>query len=184
MGHKKIIDSVYERNYNKLISFSRVQIDKFSRNYDEYMVVAECYEFLINYKSWKNDIIKTDDIMKMSYLWIKNNVKWEGSFLQSRKLKDIEKIDKEEGDEEDFYYGLENKDINISLIHNIIEDFEKTLNIYDRGLWEIWHHKALQNSKDIASYLNMSKSSGYLIVNQCKEVERRFRDYLDIKWIW
>lgn len=132
---------------------------------DTSAILAECYLHL-----HKNiHLLKTvEDVESFSKNWVKKNLTWQSSPLKRQYQSKNQALD----------FDLESPQlVDFSCYDRAVESFLTTLNSHDRRLWSIYVEKGKTSGKLVAEHLNMSLSTGYEVLRQCKELHRKFRKH-------
>jgi hypothetical protein len=169
--NKQQLDSYFTSAYTEIEKFGLHSIKLNKRNIDVPTVMNECYLYLLDKI---NDLYTSRDVVAFSKTWIKNNLLWYNSPLLRQELPrygQLEIID-------DLTYDVDGIGATVEKINEITEKFYSLLSSYDKGLFQIYFKLDLRKGKDIAEYLNVSLSGAYLVKNECKELETKYRNYL------
>ena len=166
---KTDLDKYFIDAYKEIELYAIKAINLNKRNVDIVTVMNECYLYLLT----KILELKTDKcVISYSKTWIKNNLLWHNSPLLRRELSrhgHLELI------EEITYDGVLTPEINYDAIKM---GFFNSLSHYDKRLFNIYFNLELQKGREIADYLDISLSGAYLIKNECKQLEDRYRNYI------
>lgn len=168
---KEQLDDYFLSAYAEIEKFAEKAISMNKRNIDIFTVMNECYMYL---REKNNELTNNRDVVAYSKTWVRNNLMWYNSPLLRQELPrygQLELID-------DLTYSVEGVGVSNERIDEISKSFVSTLTAYDKGLYNIYFNLDLRKGKDIAEYLKISLSGAYLIKNECKELEKRYRDYI------
>lgn len=166
---KTDLDNYFVGSYKEIELYALKAIHLNKRNIDIVTVMNECYLYLLT-KIWELNTLRC--VVSYSKTWVKNNLLWNNSPLLRRELPrqgHIEII------EDITYDGVLTPEVDYDEIKN---GFYNNLNTYDKRLFNIYFNLELQKGLEIASYLDISLSSAYLVRNECKELEERYRNYV------
>lgn len=137
-----------------------------SSHLDTSAILAECYLHLHKCLHLLNT---KEDVEAFSKKWIKQNLNWQDAPIKRMyKVNSFEEIPETPSPQ---YFDYE-------IYDKAIATFLPTLTAYDRRLWSIYHEKDKTSGRLIAEHLQMSLSTGYDVLRQCKELNRRFRKHL------
>jgi DNA-directed RNA polymerase specialized sigma subunit len=104
--------------------------------------------------------------------WIKCNLKWTNSPLNRQiRLNNLPS-------DSPIIPGTSEQGQNAEEILAQIQEFSTTLNQYDRRLFHIYYEMDLRKGKEIASHLDISISSAYPIIKECKQLELKLRNHI------
>jgi hypothetical protein len=154
-------------------------IHKFHR-FDIEIVISECYLHLDKHKE---EI--TNDSVLISYAknFIKRQMFWSnGVFMKEDKL-NRRSTDQDVSSYTDPLVSTpsqlvaECSPFEIDL-DSKYEEFYNTLSTYDKRLFDIYHYKNHQLTREIAEHLNISMTSAHQILTQCKDLNERFKAFL------
>jgi hypothetical protein len=130
-------------------------------------VIAECYIHLDK----NRDLLETpNQVESFSKNWIKMNIKWPTSPI-NRRNQLFHKND----------IVLENQFVHSNIITDIeawITEWENSLSMYDKRLWSIYYIQEKTTGRLIADHLNISISSGFNTLRECKRLEQTFKNYM------
>jgi len=163
------LSNLFNRNYNNLLDYSSKASRVLTHKPASTQILSECYLYLDDKRHQLNT---EEDVVSWGKTWIKNNLKWSSS-----PYKKLERIRPNHCEFED--WGSSSYDmIDGEAIQKLMSDFESTLNTIDKRLFSIYIVKEIRKGKDVAEHLDISISGAYGIINQCKEIEGKFKDWL------
>lgn len=164
---KKIIDSWFNENYDKLINISKKKISYFGRNIDPHTVVSNAYLYIIDHKD-----LKTEDEIPC---WVVNYINTELAFYNSKTIRSesVTVSDEKAPDvpsTEDITGKIDYDDF--------INEFVNTLDRYEQIVWGVYHNKGIDTSGKLAEHFNMDRTSAWMLK---KNIETKFKEYVDTK---
>lgn len=124
-------------------------------------VLAECYLYVhLN----RNIITVDQPLVSIAKTWIRNNLSWSRSHL---------KLDMLATGAELGVHPVAGTPVDCSAF---LVDWESSLAPREARLWEMWWHLGIRKGKAISGYLDISLSSGYLVLRECRVLETRLRN--------
>lgn len=162
--------------YKELESYTYFVKYKFNQKLETNIVLSELYLHLFKYKDEIKDV---DTLASFSKKYIKSNLLWTNTTVKKEtvNIKRNNVILDNDSKTTSSYFELSNE-----YIETKMNEFYNTLNRYDKGLYNIYYNLLYQNSRQIAEHLNISRTSGYNTLLECKSLENRLKDYL-LKYI-
>lgn len=159
----------FSKSFQDIETYTKKLINYLGKPIDSAWIVSECYLYLHN----NLDSLDTPRTM-ISYAknWIKNNLKWTNSPL-NRQIR-VNNLS-----ESQIIPGTSGVHIfDSEIILEQIQDFRDNLSTYDRRLFNIYYDMDLKKGKDIAQHLDISISSAYPIIKECKQLEIKLRNHI------
>jgi hypothetical protein len=184
------LSKTFNKLYNELNNYITDQLKSYNRTrkntpkFDSITLrnnfLAECY---IHLDKCKDDLLTENTIIAYSKKFIRSNMYWSNSKLwkldKSHKNETVTNInDDQYGINTDNNYINDNTDLDFKMINDKINEFKNNLSLYNKGLYEIYFTNYINDSVKIATHLNISKSSGYNILKECKNLEKKLKKYL------
>lgn len=164
----EILSSEFTTYYKTLETYTKGQLKSAKKNIDHTIILSECY---LHLEKHKESIETINDILIFSKKFIRSNINWYNSII-------YKEIIKEKFSEEVSEYYTNDYIINKIDIENKFKEFNDTLNRYDKGLYHIYFTLNKQNIADIQNHLNISKTSAYRTLLECKNLENQFKNFL------
>ena len=130
-------------------------------------VLAECY---LHLRKCEPQIKSISDLEAFGKNWIKQNLKWHSSPLnkQYRSLK-FEEISE----------NLPDTNFHLEIfLEEKTREFHSSLTAYEQRLWSIYFEKHKISGRLISEHLDMSLSTGYTVLRECKDLSNRYREFL------
>lgn len=125
-------------------------------------VLSECYLYCHSARHQVSELNPLEGIAKN---WIRQNIIWTNSPLKKLSISD----------------APTHKDTPMCPDLDVAESiagWEHTLTQYERRLWDIWHTKGLRRGKEVSGYLDISLSSAYLVLKECRALEARLYTHI------
>ena len=170
--HRKMteqrLSTEFEKIYPSLRTYASKAISALKSPVDVDMTLAECYIHVHKVKEQIND---SSTLEAYSKNWIKRNLQWSHSPLH-RTFRSSPVLDSPiEQESADLTPLLE-------LYEQAVSTFLPTLSSYDRRLWSIYVEKQKTKGTEIAQHLEMSRSTGFQVLRECKALMLRFREHI------
>lgn len=162
------LSNLFNRNYKEIYDYTSKASIRFGMANSINSLIAECYLYL---DSKRKDLETESQMISWAKTFIKNNLRWTESPFR--------KMEKGRGHSEFEDWGQSQYDtISEEDIMELWDTFNKNLNSYDKRLFNIYTVKGLRKGIEVSSYLNVSISSAFNVINECKQVEERFRNFI------
>lgn len=168
---KDQLDYEFTAIYAVLEDFATNTIRYTKRNIDLYVVINECYLYL---HSKMENLFCKEDVVAYAKTWIRNNLLWTNSPLLRQELpkkNQLEALD-----------HIIPSQLNYSGQHvdviKMQDMFYMTLSSYDKRLFNIYFNLNKQTGKDVAKYLDISVSSAYNLIKECKVIEQKYVHFI------
>jgi len=159
----------FSKSFQDIETYTKKLINYLGKPIDSAWIMSECYIYL------HNNLALLDTSRKMiAYAknWIKCNLKWTNSPLNRQiRLNNLPS-------DSPIIPGTSEQGQNAEEILAQIQEFSTTLNQYDRRLFHIYYEMDLRKGKEIASHLDISISSAYPIIKECKQLELKLRNHI------
>lgn len=159
----------FSKSFQDIETYTKKLINYLGKPIDSAWIMSECYIYL------HNNLALLDTSRKMiAYAknWIKCNLKWTNSPLNRQiRLNNLPS-------DSPIIPGTSEQTQNAEVILAQIQDFSSGLNQYDRRLFHIYYEMDLRKGKEIASHLDISISSAYPIIKECKQLELKLRNHI------
>lgn len=170
---KNELNNFYTNNFEEIELYAIKTIKHFKRDVDLSMVISESY---IHLDKIINEL--TDDKKAMSCVknWIKMNLYW-GNSPMLLKNKDISS-DVEMSDNRTYEYTIMNFDVSYKKWE---DEFYYNLPRVKKNMWYIWWILGIKKGKPMSEHLKISISGAYLVINECKDIELEFREFIKQK---
>lgn len=163
------LNRTFNEIYKDLETYTSKAIYSLNRAVDKHSIISECYLYV---DDKRNEIDTKEELIAYSKTFIKNNLRWSNSPFNRRELTKTNHVEIED------WMFQSDSIFDYDMIKHKIEEFQQTLSAYDKRLFNIYFNLDLRKGKEVAKYLNISVSGAYMVINECKEVEQKFR-----KWI-
>jgi len=162
----------FDNNYEEIKSYAAKINHKFHKFKDLDVMLSECYIYLHDNKE---KIEQTSNMIAMSKGFIKRQFFWKKG-VYSNKLRAI-CSDKEL---QVFSNYIEENSVSIDYdkLMEYYDQFYNTLSLYDKSLFDIYHKKNRQITRELAEHLDISMTSAYDILLQCREINERLKTFL------
>lgn len=161
----------FTNNYIELEKYATKLVKQKQKQLDPSIILSELYLHLDKYKE---EIIDDTTLIAYSKKFIKSNISWYNSTIY--------KESKREWNSEEISFSNETYCNNLVIDEDTIKDkfnaFYKTLNAYDKGLFHIYFINNKFDIKQIEDHLQISRSSAYRTLLECKELEAKFKQYI------
>jgi hypothetical protein len=159
--------SEFTRCYPSLVEYASKALWKLHSPLELDDVLAECY---LHCHSCRVLITPNNPLEGVAKNWIKSNLHWPTSPIKLKLIpKDIS---------QDALVGIPSGTPSDSDPSAVIEEWYSTLTPYERRLWNLWYQQDLRRGKQIAGYLDISVSSGFQLLRECRELSERFRQWI------
>lgn len=169
---KTELDNLFTSNYAELESYVKKTIGTTRRKVDCFAVINECYLYL---HSKLTSLYCKEDVMAYAKTWIRNSLSWNNSILLRQELPRGHHVEVIDHITQSNYDGAEYSKCDP---FDIPKMFYTTLSSYDKRLFHIYFDLELQKGKQIAEYLDISISSAYLVIKECKAIEQRYVEFI------
>lgn len=161
----------FSKSFQDIETYTKKLINYLGKPIDSAWIMSECYIYLYN------NLALLDTPRKMiSYAknWIKCNLKWTNSPLNRQiRLNNLSESPNIPGTSGVHIFDSET-------ILDQISTFTESLNTYDRRLFHIYYDLDLRKGKEIADHLDISISSAYPIIKECKQLELKLRNHIKL----
>jgi hypothetical protein len=160
----------FSKSFQDIETYTKKLINYLGKPIDSAWILSECYIYLHS----NLDSLETPRVM-ISYAknWIKSNLKWTNSPL-NRQIR----LNNLPNDSPNIQGSSGVHIFDSEIILEQIQDFRDNLSTYDRRLFNIYYEMDLRKGKDIASHLDISISSAYPIIKECKQLEIKLRNHI------
>jgi len=171
---KKLIDKVITKNYSYLVSYTNAHIKKYNHTrYEAEEIISLCYSYLLDFEFIELD---EENIIKMTQYWIKKQLCWNTSPINYKKKKGVNinyNVDLS-------IYEVASYDsfLDISLIEELSDNYFEGKTSYTKQLWNMYYNKGIDTAVKMAEYLDMSRTTGYNTIRECKVIEQDFKNYV------
>jgi hypothetical protein len=170
---KTELNNFYTNRYNEIELYAIKTIKHFKRDIDITTVLSESY---IHLDKCKDEL--TDEKKAMSFVknWIKMNLYWGNSpmLLKNRNLTTSDEI----SDNRVYEYTITNFEVNYKKWE---DEFYCRLPRIKKNMWYIWWILGIKKGKPMSEHLNISISGAYTVINDCKQLEIEFREFIKQK---
>lgn len=161
-----LLSKIFNLNYPSFKEYSIKASKIMKGNPQIETLLSECYIYLDDKRHQLND---EADVVSWGKTWIKNNLRWGNSNyykLENGRSNHIEFED----------WDIPTTDtIDGDTIEKLMNTYYDKLNNHNKRLFSIYTLKGIRKGKDVATHLNISISGAYGIINECKEVEDKFK---------
>ncbi len=165
------LSTCFTTYYKTLLHYTKSQLQQANKKLDEHIVLSECY---IHLHKYKDDINDENTVLVYSKKFIRTNIGWYNSVInnETKKNKLYDSIEASSTLEASTtMYDSE-------WIETQFNQFYLTLNNYDKGLYRIYFERHKTTTPLIAEHLNISRSSAYNTLCECKNLEHQFKNYI------
>lgn len=149
--------------YQDLAVYTRKALWALHSNLELNDVLSECY---LHCHTHRHLITEENPLIAMAKNWIKQNIIWTNSPLRRLSPKDAP-AHKDQG----YTPGTQHPE-------ELIETWYLTLSQYQKRLWDMWHARGLRRGKEVSGYLDISLSSAYLVLKECRQLEAQLYHYI------
>lgn len=165
------LDQEFVAIYPQLQSYATKALQHFRSPIDSSALLAECY---LHLRRYENELTTPEQVISYAKNWIKQNVRWKKSPInKAYSLHEIRELSETLQDDT---FSIED------WLKERTHEFKSSLNSYDQRLWSIYFEKHKVSGKLIAEHLDMSISTGYTVLRECKRLSDRYREFL-LKYI-
>lgn len=162
------LSNLFNRNYKEIYDYTSKASIRFNMANSINSLIAECYLYL---DSKRKDLNDEPQMISWAKTFIKNNLRWTESPFR--------KMEKGRGHSEFEDWGQSQYDTPTEeWILELSDSFSNSLSPYDKRLFNIYTIKGLRKGIEVSDYLDISISSAFKVINECKEVESRFRNFI------
>ena len=169
--NEEILSREFSKSFQDIETYTNKLINYLGKPIDSAWIMSECYIYLYN------NLDQLDTPKKMiSYAknWIKCNLKWANSPLNRQmRVNNLSESPNIPGTSGVHIFDSET-------ILDQISTFTESLNTYDRRLFHIYYEMDLRKGKEIADHLDISISSAYPIIKECKKLENKLRSHIKL----
>lgn len=159
---KALIDKFYTDNYQQLVDVTRAYINDLKKNIDAEGVVSDAYIYV----SQKKGITK-EEIGRLTIGFIYRELYlWNSKTNRKGILDSSDDLPKDE---------VSNQEDRILLFIDV-EDFEKTLDRFERNVWEAYYHKGLTTQRELAAHFNIDPVSAWM---EIKNLKTKYKKYVE-----
>lgn len=127
-------------------------------------VISECYIYV---HSARHLISEDTPLEAIAKNWIKQNIIWTNSPIRTR----LGVTDAPCLTDTAVYDTIP--------VEETFHAWYKTLTPYEQSLWNLWHERGLRRGKEVSGYLDISLSSAYLVLKECRQLETRLHTYIN-----
>jgi hypothetical protein len=175
---KKIIDELYNNNYEELCLYTIKAIKHFRRKYEAQLVISESYVYIINRVKTIEKELTINEVEGMVKTFIKNNIRWDNSKLNSgvKKLNNINKA--LQLSDLDINYLSRETLYNSETIESMVDNYYDTLSRIDKRLFHMYYYQDLTTIKKIKQHLTISSASAFETYKECKKIYEGLRTYI------
>jgi predicted DNA-binding protein YlxM (UPF0122 family) len=162
----------FSKSFQDIETYTKKLINYLGKPIDSAWILSECYIYL------HNNIDSLDSPRTMiSYAknWIKNNLKWTNSPL-NRQIR----LNNLPNDSPDIPGTSGVHIFDSEIILEQLQEFRDNLSTYDKRLFNIYYDMDLRKGKEIAEHLDISISSAYPIIKECKQLEHKLRTHIKL----
>ena len=162
----------FSKNFQDIETYTKKLINYLGKPIDSAWILSECYLYLHS----NLDGLDTPRTM-ISYAknWIKNNLKWTNSPL-NRQIR----LNNLPNDSPDIPGTSGVHIFDSEIILEQLQEFRDNLSTYDKRLFNIYYDMDLRKGKEIAEHLDISISSAYPIIKECKQLEHKLRTHIKL----
>lgn len=153
--------------YPKLEDYAKKALNHFRSPVDLSAVLSECY---LHVRRYETEIQNSSQLEAYCKHWMKQNIRWRTSPLSKP------------------YFQAQHEELSDSFIDNSFDlgsfidvktrEFHSTLSTYEQRLWSIYFEKHKDSGRLIAEHLDMSISTGYIVLRECKQLSEKYREFL------
>lgn len=168
---KNQLDKDFVIIYNSIDKYATKAIKFFRSNVEKEYLLSETYIYVEERKEMIRTISELESFCKN---FIKKSLIWKNSKIHRELKKQVPYTDLEVV----AYKCYTTTEPNYQNYEAILNSFIKTLNPYERRLFNIWFNLELKTGKQISEYLSISLSLSYRTIKECKTIEDRFKNYI------
>jgi DNA-directed RNA polymerase specialized sigma subunit len=162
----------FTKNFQDIETYTKKLINYLGKPIDSSWIMSECYLYL---HSNINQLDTPRTMISYAKNWIKNNLKWTNSPL-NRQIR-VNNLSTDSptipGTSGVFLFDSDE-------IIDQLQDFRENLSTYDKRLFNIYYDLDLRKGKEIAEHLDISISSAYPIIKECKKLEHKLRNHIKL----
>ena len=169
---EKDLSREFSKSFQDIETYTKKLINYLGKPIDSAWIMSECYIYLHN----NLDGLDTPRTM-IAYAknWIKNNLKWTNSPL-NRQIR----LNSLPNDSPNIPGSSGVHIFDSEIILEQLQDFRDNLSTYDKRLFNIYYDMDLRKGKEIAEHLDISISSAYPIIRECKQLEQKLRTHIKL----
>lgn len=162
----------FTNHYTNLVNYTKSQLKQANKKMDPSIVLSECY---IHLDKYKDEIQDENTVLVYSKKFIRTNIGWYNSIInnETKKCNIQDNIQTTTIVIESYISHYDSE-----WITKQFNDFYKTLSNYDKGLYRIYFEQQKVTTPLIAEHLNISRSSAYNTLVECKQLEHKFKNYI------
>jgi hypothetical protein len=169
---EKDLSREFTKNFKDIETYTKKLINYLGKPIDSSWILSECYLYL---HSNINQLDTPRTMISYAKNWIKNNLKWANSPL-NRQIR-VNNLSTDSptipGSSGVFLFDSDE-------IIDQLQDFRDNLSTYDKRLFNIYYDLDLRKGKEIAEHLDISISSAYPIIKECKNLEHKLRNHIKL----
>lgn len=191
---KKQIDDYWTRHYKDIQKTTQKLIKKKKRFLDSSEVISHTYLYLVANQQKIYDFSEKNNKTLDHVIWsfmrkhIYSSIYWDNSDVNienDRLYKRIEKNNnpfksKDEDTEPEEFTAIAFEQEDDIYTDEFITTFYNTLSKLDKICFKIYYYDGIDNAKDFANHLNISKQSAYNSINKLKNL---LKDFIELKKI-
>lgn len=169
--NKNELKSTFSKKYSSIREYASKAVWALSNNVEVDDLISECYLYV-----WDRaeEIKDSQTLEAWSKNYIKMSLHWNNTPVNRMVRKENVEI---------FEYDQPvSNPTNFDNLEEETRKFEDTLTSLEKRLFNIYYTLDLRTGDAIAKHLGISRTSGYNLIPQCKEIENRFKKHLT-RWV-
>jgi len=160
-GMKALIDKFFTDNYTQLVEVTRAYIRDLNRNLEAEGIVSDAYIYVSQKKG-----ITEPEIGRLTVGFIYNELYlWNSQTNRKGLLFSSDVLPSEQ-----MYNQTERLILFID-----IEDFQNTLDRFERNVWEAFYHKGHSRKRELAKHFNIDPTSALKLI---QDLKAKYKDYV------
>jgi DNA-directed RNA polymerase specialized sigma24 family protein len=169
---------ITEQEFKKAFAENYANIEEYTKKALNWSRSRLDYQALINdayIYTWDNiaHLEAGSQVVSWMKTYIKNNIKWPNSEVQRR-----DRLSSRQNDIQTPTTSSSNMEMTTEQIEQLQIRFVASLTPYNRRLFHIWFVLGLRKGREIAQHLNMSISTGYIVIRNCKQLSEDYKNWL------
>lgn len=171
--NQTFLSDKFSKVYPEILEYTIKAIKKSGCKIEKEALLSECY---IHLDRWKDQIKNENDIIAYSKTFIKNQINWQNTPVFLRE------VIKETGEYKD--NQTSDSYIDTGKILGFIDEFERSLPLYERRIFHMYWKSNLTKAKEISNHVGCSISTSYNIIHECRRLTIRLRGFIEKKLIY
>lgn len=151
---KSKIDKFFTDNYQQLVDVTRSYIRDLNKNLDAEGVISDAYIYVSQKKGLTESEIgrlTVGFIYRELYLW-NSKTNRQGLLFSSDDIPNVQLYDQTER----------------LILFIDIDDFQNTLDRFERNVWEAFYHKGHNKKRELAEHFNIDPTSAFKLIQDLK----------------